>query len=55
MPGIKHILIEPGRPIQNGYIKRSNGKFRDECLNEHRFRYLHQAKTEIANWRRDCN
>lgn len=31
--GIRHILIEPGRPMQNGYIKSFNGRFRDECLN----------------------
>jgi putative transposase len=53
--GIKHILIEPGRPMQNGYIESFNGKFRDECLNEHWFQSLHQARTEIANWRRDYN
>ena len=29
--GIRHILIEPGRPMQNGYIESFNGKFRDEC------------------------
>lgn len=33
--GIRHILIEPGRPMQNGYIESFNGKFREECLNEH--------------------
>jgi len=27
--GIKHILIEPVRPMQNGYIESFNGKFRD--------------------------
>ena len=32
--GIRHILIQPGRPMQNGYIGSFNGKFRDECLNE---------------------
>jgi len=53
--GIQHILIEPGRPMQNGYIESFNGKFRDECLNEHWFQSLHQARTEIATWRRDYN
>ena len=33
--GIEHILIEPGCSTQNGYIERFNGKYRDECLNEH--------------------
>ena len=53
--GIRHILIEPGRPMQNGYIESFNGRFRDECLNEHWFESLHQARTEIAKWRRDYN
>jgi putative transposase len=39
--GIRHILIEPGRPMQNGYIESFNGRFRDECLNEHWFQTLH--------------
>ena len=26
--GIRHILIEPGRPMQNGYIESFNGRFR---------------------------
>jgi putative transposase len=53
--GIRHILIEPGRPMQNGYIESFNGRFRDECLNEHWFESLHQARTTIAAWRRDYN
>jgi len=53
--GIRHILIEPGRPMQNGYIESFNGRFRDECLNEHWFETLHQARTEIGKWRRDYN
>ena len=53
--GIKHLLIEPGRPMQNGYIESFNGKFRDECLNEHWFTSLAQAREVIAEWRRDYN
>ncbi len=53
--GIRHILIEPGRPMQNGYIESFNGKFRDECLNDHWFRTLHQARSTIAIWRQDYN
>lgn len=53
--GIRHILIEPGRPMQNGYIESFNGKFRDECLNEHWFETLPQARTTIADWRQDYN
>jgi putative transposase len=53
--GIQHLLIQPGRPMQNGYIESFNGKFRDECLNEYWFTTLQQARTEIAVWRIDYN
>ena len=53
--GIEHLLIEPGKPTQNAYIESFNGKFRDECLNEHWFETLAQARIEIATWRRDYN
>ncbi len=53
--GIRHILIQPGRPMQNGYIESFNGKFRDECLNEQWFETLQQARTAIAAWRQDYN
>ena len=53
--GVRHILIQPGRPMQNGYIESFNGKFRDECLNEQWFETLPQARTCIAEWRRDYN
>lgn len=53
--GIRHILIEPGRPMQNGYIESFNGKSRDECLNEHWFETLPQTRAAIAAWRQDYN
>lgn len=53
--GIEHLLIDPGKPMQNGYIESFNGKFRDECLNEHWFTSLAQARDVIADWRRDYN
>ena len=53
--GIRHLLIQPGKPMQNGYIESFNGKFRDECLNEHWFESLPQARTVIAAWRQDYN
>jgi putative transposase len=53
--GIRHLLIQPGRPMQNGYIESFNGKFRDECLNEHWFETLPQARAAIAAWRKDYN
>jgi len=53
--GVRHILIEPGRPMQNGYIESFNGKFRDEFLNEHWFETLLQTRTATAIWRQDYN
>jgi transposase InsO family protein len=53
--GVRHILIEPGRPIQNGYIESFNGKFRDECLNEQWFETLQLARSAIKAWRQDYN
>jgi putative transposase len=53
--GIEHLLIQPGKPMQNGYIESFNGKFRDECLNEHWFETLVQARAAIAAWRKDYN
>jgi putative transposase len=53
--GIEHLLIEPGRPMQNGFIESFNGKFRDECLNEHWFTSLTKAREVLADWRRDYN
>ena len=53
--GVEHLLIEPERPMQNGYIESFNGKFRDACLNEQWFTALAQARDVIADWRRDYN
>ena len=52
---VRHILIQPGRPMQNGYIESFNGKFRDEHLNEQWFETLHQARVAVAIWRKDYN
>ena len=48
-------LIEPGKPNQNAYIESFNGRFRDECLNEHWFTSLAHAQAIIETWRREYN
>jgi putative transposase len=53
--GVKIHFIRPGKPVENGYIESFNGKFRDECLNNHWFLDLDDAKTKIEAWRRDYN
>ena len=55
MNGVKLHFIQPGKPTQNAYIESFNGKFRDECLNEHVFTSLHDAQTKIESWRKDYN
>jgi putative transposase len=53
--GVALKLIEPGKPTQNAFIESFNGRFRDECLNDHWFTSLAQARILIAAWRRDYN
>ena len=47
--------IAPGKPQQNGFMESFNGKLRDECLNEHVFSSLAQARHIIEAWRIDYN
>jgi putative transposase len=53
--GITLRLIEPGKPNQNAYVESFNGRFRDECLNEHWFTSLNHARIEIEKWRCEYN
>jgi transposase InsO family protein len=52
---VQLFLIEPGKPNQNAYIESFNGRFRDECLNEHWFTSLQQARVIVETWRREYN
>lgn len=45
----------PGKPTENGSIESFNGKFRDECLNNHWFTSLADTRHLIAAWRCDYN
>jgi putative transposase len=47
--------IQPGRPMQNGFVESFNGRFRDECLNANWFRTLFEARQKITRWRQDYN
>jgi transposase InsO family protein len=53
--GVALRLIEPGKPNQNAYVESFNRRLRDECLNEHWFTSLAQARAEIERWRREYN
>ena len=53
--GVQLFLIEPGKPNQNAYIESFNGRFREECLNEHWFTSLAHARVIVEAWRREYN
>lgn len=52
---VKLEFIEPGKPVQNCYVESFNGTFRDDCLNEHWFVSLPEARALIEAWRIDYN
>jgi len=39
--------------MQNAFLESFNGRLRDECLNDHVFGNLAEARTIIENWRID--
>ncbi len=53
--GLHLSFIPPGKPQQNAYIESFNGKFRDECLNEHWFISMCHARQVIEDWRQEYN
>ena len=53
--GVEWHYIAPGKPMQNGFAESFIGRFRDECLNEHLFNSLCQARRIIESWRLDYN
>ena len=42
--------IAPGRPMQNGNCEASNGRMRDELLNETLFFGIDHARETVARW-----
>ncbi len=53
--GVKLDFIRPGKPVENGFVESFNGRLRDECLNEHLFANLNEARQIIEEWRIDYN
>nr|WP_256365055.1 IS3 family transposase [Caldimonas brevitalea] len=45
----------PGKPTDNANVESFNGRLRQECLNEHWFLSLDDARAKIEAWRRDYN
>jgi len=53
--GVELRFIDPGKPIQNAVCESFNGRFRDECLNEHWFLGVADARRIVEAWRHDYN
>jgi putative transposase len=45
----------PGKPTDNAFAESFNGRFRDECLNQHWFASLEEARQTIEAWRIEYN
>jgi putative transposase len=48
-------FIDPGKPMQNAHCESFHGRLRDECLNEHWFLSLGDARRIVEAWRQDYN
>jgi len=53
--GVRLNFIRPGKPVENAYVESFNGRFRDECLNEHWFLTMAHAREVIERWRIEYN
>lgn len=53
--GVQLYFIDPGKPTQNAYIESFNGRYREECLNQHWFTSIGEAREIIEEWRVDYN
>jgi putative transposase len=53
--GIAIKYIQPGKPMQNGFIERKNGSLRRELLNAYLFYSLNEVRQMCEEWRTDYN
>ncbi len=51
--GVKLDFSRPGKPTDNAVIESFNGRLRDECLNQHWFLSLDEARAVTEAWRED--
>jgi putative transposase len=45
----------PGTPSDNALVEAFNSRFRQECLNQHWFLSMEDAKTKLLEWRNEYN
>lgn len=48
-------FIQPGKPMQNGFVERCNGNIRKELLNAYVFTSMHEVREKAEEWRQDYN
>jgi putative transposase len=53
--GVALHFIDPGKPMQNAHCESFHARLRDECLNEHWFQGVGDARRIVEAWRRDYN
>ena len=53
--GVKLEFIRPGKPVENAFIESFNGRIRQECLNQHWFLDLDDARRTVEAWRISYN
>jgi putative transposase len=53
--GVQLAFSRPGTPTDNPFIEAFNARFREECLNQHWFGSLDEARTTIEAWRVEYN
>ena len=53
--GVQLEFSRPGKPTDNAFIESFNSRLRQDCLNQHWFRSIEEARTIIEAWRQDYN
>lgn len=52
---VQLVYIQPGKPMQNGYVERCNGNIRRELLNAYVFKTLNEVREKAEEWMMDYN
>ena len=53
--GVKLQFIRPGKPVESAHMESFNGRLREQCLNQHAFVSLDDARKRIEAWCADYN